>query len=194
MNVCKCGKKIRKNKTGLCRQCWNNYRSRERCCLTCHLPMSSRGSSKKECRSCYDRRKRLENLEEHNRKHREYLRKRKGKPIEGESKSKGNLGHIEKSTGYKTLRRPNHPNVKNKQGRVYEHVLVMTEYLQRPMRPGETIHHKNGIRDDNRIENLELWDTNHPPGQRVQDKIQFYIEFLKLHGYKITKNSHEKFT
>ena len=55
----------------------------------------------------------------------------------------------------------------------------MEEHLGRSLLPGETVHHINGIRDDNRIENLELWSTSHPYGQRVVDKIEWAIELLK---------------
>lgn len=41
------------------------------------------------------------------------------------------------------------------------------------------------VRDDNRIENLELWSTSHPAGQRVSDKIEWCIEFLTDYGYNI---------
>lgn len=62
--------------------------------------------------------------------------------------------------------------------RYAEHRLVMEYHLNRPLWPDETVHHKNGNRGDNRIENLELWSSWQPAGQHVEDKLAWAREII----------------
>lgn len=71
----------------------------------------------------------------------------------------------------------------NSAGKVLEHRYVMGEYIGRPLLPKENVHHKNGNRADNRIENLELWSTAQPPGQRIEDKVKWAREIIELYGH-----------
>lgn len=73
-------------------------------------------------------------------------------------------GYVKILVGKKTYRR--------------EHILVMEQHLGRALYDDETVHHKNGIRSDNRLDNLELRASNHGSGQTVEDLVVWAKEIL----------------
>lgn len=74
-----------------------------------------------------------------------------------------------------------HPHAKHN-GFAFEHRLVMGEHIGRPLHAFENVHHKDGNRQNNAIENLELWTTMQPSGQRPSDLVEYAKRILSLYG------------
>lgn len=84
------------------------------------------------------------------------------------------------------LYRPTHP-ASTRAGYIYEHRLVVEQRIGRHLLPDENIHHLNGDRSDNRSENLELWVTKQPKGQRPRELVEWAREILERYDAEVTE-------
>lgn len=79
-------------------------------------------------------------------------------------------GHKKKRTdGYIYVYCPDHP-MSTKDGYVMEHILIMEEKIGRYITRDEVVHHKNHIRDDNRLENLQLMTFKEHSGMHMKER------------------------
>jgi hypothetical protein len=84
---------------------------------------------------------------------------------------------------------PEHPRA-SRTGYVFEHILVIEDQLGRFLQYDESVHHLNGVRDDNKTENLELWVRPQPSGIRAKDALAWAWKIIERYeGEWNTSNS-----
>ena len=93
---------------------------------------------------------------------------------------KNSTRKIHPSSGYVHIKIPGHHRASN--GWVREHLVVVEDKLGRRLVLGEEVHHINGVKSDNRPENLELWVVSQPKGQRPEDLVDWAREIIERYG------------
>lgn len=107
----------------------------------------------------------------------------KGKPKvmpRGEQHHSWKGGRQKTGYGYIHIIRPDHPAA-DKRGRIYEHRWIMEQKLGRYLDKNEVVDHINGIRDDNRPENLRLFNSN---GEHLKKTRELWNKYPKYKKYK----------
>jgi hypothetical protein len=97
-----------------------------------------------------------------------YYRQANGVPLDAPKRGEGVKPGFVNAHGYRMV-------WVSGRGQMQEHRYVMEGILGRPLEAWENVHHINGIRDDNRPENLELWVKPQPSGQRPTDLAEWVV-------------------
>lgn len=97
-------------------------------------------------------------------------------PAEVRLQRPGATRYVNERDGYVRIKVEDHPRASR--GWIREHLVVMEHTLGRYLLPGEEVHHRNGVKIDNRPENLELWVVSQPKGQRPADLVEWAREIL----------------
>jgi len=103
-------------------------------------------------------------------------------------------GVIPSKRGYVLVLSPDHPSCKRTRTQKYvrRNRLVMEKHLGRYLVEGEEVHHINGVRNDDRIENLELWKKSHPSGRRASDSEMIVRNWEKEFSLEISDEARQK--
>lgn len=107
-----------------------------------------------------------------------------GKAHEGKKHWNWRGGEYKNKNGYILIYKPEHPSLHKNNTYVFKHRLVMEKHLGRYLEPWEVIHHQNGIKNDNRLENLELISAlSHSAIENlIQENKRLKIRIAKLEG------------
>jgi len=122
------------------------------------VELAAQGLNTKEIKAELDLPTKPEQVRRYMKKHNIPLLAKQGAQP-GEKNGSWNGGKTVDKGGYILVRRPDHPNA-NSSGYIREHRLVMESMIGRYLTSEEVVHHINGITDDNRPENLQLFESN----------------------------------